>query len=637
MLLFSFQNSSTWKPIGPNITPMPAKDFKGWSANGIGRVFDLTTDAKDRRKIWVCSPNGGLFYSKNRGKKWQNIPLPVSGGAIQIERIPIEKNRCRIYVASNVSMANRDAYSYGIYASDNNGKSWDTIHKLVPAEYKLATIGSMKWFNQRLIYTINDSVFSFQNGKRILLTWCNSEISDIVAHPTLPNQWYLCGKNIWVTKDDGRTFKTIQVNDDQVFKAKRCDLAFDSKSNGVVVAHEVKGNYQYKLQGDQLITRRRMNISIDIHRTQIVYDVERSQFIIGGLRLYAMKGADLSQISFPNYPNPQFMHDDIRAIHFDDHSNILIGHDGGISISENGGQKWFNINGCGLNISEIYDFDMNDEVLIAGAQDLSSFKIQKKTKEWTHFSSLYSDGGSCLINRDTWYVMKSLRLVNTQNEGIHFNYPHVPARIARFNPKISSINNHMYLGGKHLWKKTNTGWLDLSPKIESTYDITGLVIQDNFMLLSKTDPVWRSKNLAGKLYRSLNGGRSWQDITSQFPAYAYRQIADMCATTNLSHIYACIGSFDNPKGDQNKVFVSTDKGDTWKDLSVNLPNVPCTCIALIPNVGLLLGTDKGLFIFKNNQWQRFGKELPETPITRVRMRNNRLYVSTYGRGIWVLK
>ena len=45
------------------------------------------------------------------------------------------------------------------------------------------------------------------------------------------------------------------------------------------------------------------------------------------------------------------MHDDIRVITFDIQANILIGHDGGVSTSENGGAKWFNINGCGLNIN----------------------------------------------------------------------------------------------------------------------------------------------------------------------------------------------------------------------------------------------------------------------------------------------
>ena len=157
------------------------------------------------------------------------------------------------------------------------------------------------------------------------------------------------------------------------------------------------------------------------------------------------------------------------------------------------------------------------------------------------------------------------------------------------------------------------------------------------MLLSKADPVWSSKDLKGKLYRSFNSGKAWQDITPHFKAYAYREISDLTSNPDLSLIYACIGSFDNPKGSKEKVYVSKDSGNTWNNISYNLPNVPCTCIAFIKEYGLLLGTDCGLFILKQNQWVKFRSGLPAVPITKIRYKHDKLIVSTYGRGLWVLK
>ena len=122
-----------------------------------------------------------------------------------------------------------------------------------------------------------------------------------------------------------------------------------------------------------------------------------------------------------------------------------------------------------------------------------------------------------------------------------------------------------------MWKEQNGTWKNLSPMIESNYDVTGLIIQKNFMLLSKADPVWRSEDLKGKLFRSSNKGKTWQDITSNFKAYAYREISDLTSKTDLSHIYACIGSFDNPKGNKEKVYESKDSGNTWKISAITYP------------------------------------------------------------------
>ena len=35
----------------------------------------------------------------------------------------------------------------------------------------------------------------------------NSKLTSIVLHPTNPNLWYLCGKNICFTKDNGKNLR----------------------------------------------------------------------------------------------------------------------------------------------------------------------------------------------------------------------------------------------------------------------------------------------------------------------------------------------------------------------------------------------------------------------------------------------
>jgi hypothetical protein len=92
------------------------------------------------------------------------------------------------------------------------------------------------------------------------------------------------------------------------------------------------------------------------------------------------------------------------------------------------------------------------------------------------------------------------------------------------------------------------------------------------------------------------------------------------------------------------VFKTTTAGQSWTDISNNLPDAPVDSIAVDPddpNV-LYLGTDVGAFISTNGgtAWQIFGTGLPNVPVTKIRVFDSSVggakfvRVSTYGRGVW---
>jgi hypothetical protein len=89
---------------------------------------------------------------------------------------------------------------------------------------------------------------------------------------------------------------------------------------------------------------------------------------------------------------------------------------------------------------------------------------------------------------------------------------------------------------------------------------------------------------------------------------------------------------------EGHVFKSTDAGQSFKDLSGNLPDVPATWVTLRGRQ-LIVGTDVGVFAtnLKGAPTYAYLTGLPVVPISTMNLKPddpNLLAVATYGRGVW---
>jgi hypothetical protein len=91
---------------------------------------------------------------------------------------------------------------------------------------------------------------------------------------------------------------------------------------------------------------------------------------------------------------------------------------------------------------------------------------------------------------------------------------------------------------------------------------------------------------------------------------------------------------------------TNDGGNTWTNLSGNLPEVTVNSLALVNN-RLYAANDTGVYVSAPGAdpvndsaitWDQLGNNLPGSPVTALRYvpTNNTLYVSTFGRGVWSL-
>src|SRR4029079_9266681 len=137
-----------------------------------------------------------------------------------------------------------------------------------------------------------------------------------------------------------------------------------------------------------------------------------------------------------------------------------------------------------------------------------------------------------------------------------------------------------------------------------------------------------------------NTGDTWtvKSLNTGFPdGSLWDKITDVTVLpTNSSEVYACFGGFN----EGIKIVKSTNTGDSWTNISDNLPNVPINCLAVDNSDGVYAGTDIGVFYRGATMlhWMPWSNGLPKVPVVELVIFDDgvtkRIRAATYGRGVW---
>ena len=142
---------------------------------------------------------------------------------------------------------------------------------------------------------------------------------------------------------------------------------------------------------------------------------------------------------------------------------------------------------------------------------------------------------------------------------------------------------------------------------------------------------------------ATNYGGTWHQVnTTGLPN---RFIAGVTVDpANPAHAYAVFNGYSRrwiPGGGVGHVFETTDGGQTWTDISGNLPDIASDALVL-SHGQLALGTDMGVFTAAEGQggstsWSRLGSGLPNAVVDDLTAGpDGYIYAATHGRGVWRL-
>lgn len=550
-----------------------------------GRITAIDGVNSDPRTLYVGSAGGGVWKSTNAGVSFSSVfdKHPQSIGAIAINQINPEI----VWVGTGeCNMRNSVSIGKGIYQSIDGGDNWvckglektEHIAKIIinqknPNSILVAAVGPL-WSDskERGLYQTNDGGKTWNNLLSNYISE-NTGCADVVVDPKNPNILYT---SLWQVRrkpfafisggpksallksnDGGKTWRKL-INGLPSGEIGRVALAVaPSASNNLVAIVESKKTGLYisadygeswnPQSADDNVTARPFyfsTIAIDPNDPKRVY---RPAFNFsfsndGGYSWNRSRGSG------------GWVHSDMHALWINPNntSQMFLGTDGGVYISNDKGNDWGFVNT--LPVSQAYHVHLDNNQpynVYCGLQDNGSWKAASSSpggvenKDWTNV------GGG-----DGFWVQTDPRdnsIVYSESQG---------GNVYRNNLKI---NVGQFIQPQVLPGEEKLRWNWNTPIYVSQKEIERLYIGSQF------------------LYLSINGGVKWdrisKDLTTNNPEKKKQEQSGGLTVDNTSAENHCtIFTITESPFDANEIWVGTDDGNlqvtrdngiNWVNLSTN--------------------------------------------------------------------
>ncbi|MCT8339169.1 glycosyl hydrolase [Flavobacteriaceae bacterium TK19130] len=346
--------------------------------------------------------------------------------------------------------------------------------------------------------------------------------------------------------------------------------------------------------------------------------------------------------------------------------HLIDGNDGGVNISYDDGENWIKNNAPA--VGQFYTVNVDNEKpynVYGGLQDNGvwvgahnsemDFSWQQSGQN-PYKSIMGGDGMQVQIdsrNSDivyTGFQFGNYYRINRETEETTYIQPkhelgESPYRFNWQTPILLSPHNQdiLYLGGNKLMRSMNQGtdWEAISGDLTQggkkgnvAYGTLTSISESPFkfgLLYAGSDD--------GMVHVSQNAGGNWVNISKTFPndLWVSRVIASQ---HKKERVYVTLNGY---RWDDFKpyVYVSENYGQSWKDISSNLPASPVNVIKEDPaNEDVLyLGTDNGAYVSwdRGDSWQAFSEGLPRVAVHDlvVQEREKDLVLGTHGRSFYL--
>ncbi len=664
-------------------------EFAG-PTNIVGRLTDVEMHPSSMETIYAGAASGGVFKTTDLGENWNPIfddALSLSIGDIAIA--PSDPDI--IYVGTGEANAGGGSLSYdgvGLYKSLDGGDSWEyigleesrnigrmVVHPQNPEIVYVAAMGNLFAESpDRGIYKTNDGG---QNWENVLFISDSTGGIDIVIHPYNPDTLYAamwervrkpnrrsyggwtCG--IYRTYDGGQSWMElseglpspggdvgrigidISKSDPSILYCIYADKTgffeglYKTYNHGDSWIQTNDGSLAYCYQSYGWWFGR---VSVDPVDPDIAYVI--------GFDLYKTSngGNSWSNIS----ANDVHVDQHGLYVHPENNNFVVIANDGGLYISQNGGSSWNWINN--MPIMQFYTCEVDfqyPERLYGGTQDNGTNRTMTgNTDDW---QSIYGgDGFYVLVDpEDNNYVYAEYQYGNfarSTNGGNWFSTAmngisssdrknwNTPVVFDPTNPEI------LYYGANRLYKSTNraSNWLAIStdltngPGINLTYGtittISVSLVNPEIIYVGTDD---------GNVWVSAMNGMGWEYLSVDLPDRWVTRVATDPVDENTAYV-----TFSGYRWDEflPHIFRTTNKGESWEDISGNLPESPLNDVIIDPedNSKLYVASDVGVFVTNDlgQNWEMLGSNLPNVPVPDLTLHNDTrtLIAATYGRSMY---
>lgn len=672
-----------------------------WVAEGPGNIggkFNvLTKSPSTNSTIYAGATNGGLFKSTDDGANWNPIFDDLSYLAIGSMAID-PQNENTLYVGTgDKNFGGGSHIGNGIYKSSDAGTTWSQIGLeqtgiitelvLHPTDQSIiyaATLGNpYEKTTERGVYKSVDGGATWNN---ILFLSDSSGVIDLIMNPSNPDILYASGFNrinlpfqgkvsgpeskIYKTTDGGTTW-THLTNGLPTTAESRIGLAISTTNTNTLYSIYVSESsldvldiYKSTDAGQNWTALNATTNGLDSDALGgfgwyfgeiYVNPYNDNHLVVTGVEMYHSTdgGATWSQ-NVPDWWTYE-VHADKHDVLFLDANSYIIATDGGLYKTTNNGTTWTDIEN--MPVTQFYHIavDPNQSGMYGGgAQDNGT--MSGNANNFNLWSRLYGGDGFRLT-----YLEQDANAMYVETQNGNINYLDPFGNSTNVSPDLSNdrtnwdtpyiINEEdqeLFVGTSMVSMMQGApygGYTPISSDLtkvalgtaigrDSRHTITEIeqaTYNSDVLMVGTSDGlVWRGDRTTG-----------WTFTNVTTPTLPDRYVTGVKSSPNANdNFYVCYSGY-TVNDYSSYLYMTPDLGQTWVDISGDLPNLTVNDILIVPGQDdnfIFAALDGGVYFTENGgvNWNYVGTDLPFVTARELKLDipNSKLICGTYSRSMF---